>query len=141
MPESTIGETLHSLLHAYKRALRQAYHQAEIPLAISHIRTLKGINAIPDCTALALSSRTKRDKGQVTRLIQDLLAEQLIEKHPHPRDKRSNILHLTPDGQKMIKQIKEIEEIAASRMAIGLTPDEIADFNRLATTMSANLAK
>jgi DNA-binding MarR family transcriptional regulator len=141
MPESTIGETLHTLLHAYKRALRQAYHQAEIPLAISHIRTLKGINAIANCTPLALSSRTKRDKGQVTRLIKDLLADQLIEKHPHPGDKRSNILHLTPAGHQMITRIKEIEEIAASRMAIGLTPDEIADFNRLANIMSANLAE
>ncbi|OSQ38055.1 MarR family winged helix-turn-helix transcriptional regulator [Thalassospira mesophila] len=141
MPETTIGETLHTLLHAYKRAMRQAYHQAEIPLAISHIRTLKGISAMPACTPLALSSRTKRDKGQVTRLIKDLLAQNLIEKHQHPGDKRSNILHLTPAGHHMIKRIKEIEEIAASRMAEGLSPAEIADFSRLANIMSANLAE
>ncbi|RCK52389.1 transcriptional regulator [Thalassospira profundimaris] len=141
MPDMTIGETLHTLLHAYKRALRQAYQQADIPLAISHIRTLKGINAVPDCTPLALSTRTKHDKGQLARLLKDLLAENLIEKHPHPDDKRSNILRLTPKGYQMIKRIKEVEEIAASRMAAGLSPDEITDFNRLANIMSANLAE
>ncbi|AUG53171.1 MarR family winged helix-turn-helix transcriptional regulator [Thalassospira marina] len=141
MPETTIGETLHTLLHAYKRALRQAYQQAEIPLAISHIRTLKGINSVPDCTPLALSTRTKHDKGQLTRLLKDLLAENLIEKHPHPDDKRSNILHLTPEGHQIMMRIKEVEEIAASRMATGLSPDEITDFNRLANIMSANLAE
>ncbi len=141
MPDMTIGETLHTLLHAYKRALRQAYDQAGIPLAISHIRTLKGINAVPDCTPLALSTRTKHDKGQITRLIKDLQAENLIKKHPHPDDKRSNILRLTSEGQKMIMRIKEIEEIAASRMAAGLSPDEITDFSRLANIMSANLAE
>lgn len=139
MPEATTGEMLHRLLHAYKRALRQAYNEAEVPLTVSHMRTLKGVQNISDCTAQAIATRTHRDKAQITRLLKDLIADGLVEKHPHPEDRRSQILHVTEAGTAIINRIRDAEAIAAARMAAGLGTSEMAEFNRLAGIMTDNL--
>ncbi len=144
MTETNIGDALHRLLHAYKRALRQAYQEAKLPLTISHMRTLKVINRVrsnglDDCTAQVIATRLQRDKAQVTRLIKELLAEDLIDKQAHPEDRRSQILSLTDKGSATVKTIKEIESLAGRRMADGLGVEEVKVFIKLANAMSENL--
>ena len=144
MIDPNIGESLHRLLHAYKRALRQAYQEAELPLSVSHMRAMKVINHSQQnpqniCTAQLIAQRLQRDKAQITRLIKDLLGEELIEKHDHPEDRRSQVLMLTPKGRSMVAQIRDIENLAGHRMATGLNAAEISDFIKLANTMAENL--
>nr|WP_297462218.1 MarR family transcriptional regulator [uncultured Halomonas sp.] len=139
MSDASLSESLHQLLHAYKRALRQAYREADMALTMSHMRTLKGVQRIPDCTAQAIASRTHRDKAQITRLIKDLLDAGLIAKQPHPDDRRSQILRLTVDGEHLVTQLRAVESTAATRMVKGLAPDEIEHFVKLARLMAANL--
>ncbi|WP_020407498.1 MarR family winged helix-turn-helix transcriptional regulator [Hahella ganghwensis] len=144
MIEINIGESLHQLLHTYKRAMRQGHQEVGLSLAVSHIRSLKVINHYQKntdeiCTAQTISTRLKLDKAQITRVIKDLLAENLIEKSDNPKDRRSQILRLTNKGVETIKRIKEAEDLAGKRMSEGLQQDEIEEFVRLARIMMDNL--
>ncbi|OZG74136.1 MarR family transcriptional regulator [Hahella sp. CCB-MM4] len=145
MINTNIGESLHRLLHAYKRAMRRGHQQVGLNLAVSHIRSLKVINHYQkekreNCTAQIIAARLQRDKAQITRVIKDLLAENLIEKHQHPEDRRSQILRLTDKGVETMKRIKEAERLAGICMAQGLKPDEVTEFMRLAEVMTDNLS-
>ncbi|MBU6955577.1 MarR family winged helix-turn-helix transcriptional regulator [Hahella sp. HN01] len=143
VPETSVGESLHRLLHAYKRAMRQAYQEVNLTLAVSHIRSLKVINHAREkntlCTAQVIAERLQRDKAQITRVVKDLLEEGLIEKRDNPEDRRSQLLHLTQKGVDAYKTIKEVEALAGSRMAQGLNADEIREFVKLANAMAENL--
>lgn len=144
MSDSPIGEALHQLLHAYKRALQQSYQARGIDFGIGHIRSLKVINAhqatpASPCTARQIVARLQRDKAQIARLVKDLLAAELIDKHDNPEDRRSQILRLTPVGEAMLARIQEAEQHASLRMARGLSQDEMHAFVRLAKSMTGNL--
>lgn len=143
MIETNIGESLHRLLHAYKRALRQAYQEAGLNLAISQIRSLKVIHHAQEhnliCTPQTIADRLQRDKAQITRLTKDLLEQELIAKQAHPEDRRSQILTLTEKGSSVFRTMRQIEKLAGNRMAQGLNVDEISEFIRLADAMSENL--
>ncbi|MCM2129372.1 MarR family winged helix-turn-helix transcriptional regulator [Larsenimonas rhizosphaerae] len=139
MTSDTLGDALHRLLHAYKRALRQAYNDAGLTLTVSHIRLLKGIHHQPGSTINALAERSRRDKAQITRLLHGLIAEGLIEKSPHPEDRRSQQVHPTDSGRAMIAAVQQAETVAAERMSAGLPASDIALFTRLAVTMTDNL--
>ena len=139
--DATLGETLHRLLHAYRRALRQAYERGNVGLAVSHIRTLKTVACVPDCTAQAIVARTDLDKAQITRTLNELSAAELIEKHEHPSDGRSSVIVLTPSGKTLVRRIKKLETQAGVQMAHGLAPDELAEFVRLANRMLDNLSE
>lgn len=134
-----IGETLHRLLHAYKRAMRDGYAEADIGLTVSHIRVLKGIASLGDGTAQNLADRMRQDKGRVARLIKDLAAEGLIARTPHPNDSRSRQIALTAAGREMRQRIAAIEARAGARMADGLSADDLNHFTALAESMIANL--
>ncbi|MBS99822.1 MAG: MarR family transcriptional regulator [Oceanospirillaceae bacterium] len=146
MIDIPIGEALHRLLHAYKRAMRQAYRDLGIELAVAQIRTLKVIRQYQylmagPCTAQAIASQIGRDKAQIARMVKELLSAELIEKRSNPEDGRSQLLLLTPLGEAILEQIRAAERQASLRMAEGLAKEELATFVRLGDTMTANLGK
>lgn len=134
-----IGESLHRLLHAYKRAMREEYEAADIGLTVSHARVLKGVAGSENGTAQRIADRMRQNKGRIARLIKDLVDEGLVARRPHPDDSRSQQLTLTEAGRDMRARIAAIEAQAAARMADGLPERDVLRFIDLAEAMIANL--
>ncbi|MES1952489.1 transcriptional regulator [Salinisphaera sp. S4-8] len=136
---SPIGETLHQLLHAYKRAMRDGYATAGIELSVAQIRMIKGIASHPGTSAQDISARARQDKGHIARLIKDLESEGLLTRYPHPQDSRYRQLELTPAGSTMAERIRTVEAEAGARMARALPETDIKRFVELAEAMIVNL--
>lgn len=134
-----LADPLQQLTHAYKSYMRRAIQEAGIGVPITHVRVLKGIASRNECTAQALSARMRRDKAQITRVLNDLLAAGLIDKRDNPGDRRSQLLELTADGQVLMAQIQVFEAAAAERMTAGLSPAQIDSFIHLANHMAEQL--
>ncbi len=62
-----------------------------------HILTTLGREG--DQTLAALTRTLNLDKAWLSRSTDDLVTQGLLEKTPHPSDRRSLLLHLTPAGQ------------------------------------------
>lgn len=133
------GDALHRLLHAYKRALREAYRSGSIDLPIAHVRTLKGICHGHGCTVQAIAERMHRDKSQITRIVHELRTEGLVQGHADPSDGRARILTPTEQGRRLMQRIQDVERDAGARMMRGLSDSAIVEFVALAETMAANL--
>ena len=133
------GETLHRLVHAYKRRLMTAMVDADMPMPISHKRVMKWIVRIPGITAQQMAEKSGQDKGRITRLLKELENDGLIERRPHPEDRRSQTLHLTAAGSAKMEDFRAVEKDVRTRMTRGLTPQQIQDFVKIANLMSDNL--
>lgn len=134
-----VGETLHGLMHAYKRALREGYTEAHIGLSVSQIRVLKGVARLQNGTAQNIADRMRQDKGRIARLIKSLAADGLIIREPHPEDSRSRWLRLSGKGQELMDYIAVVEARAGARMAHGLSQADMQRFTELAEFMITNL--
>ena len=139
MSGTTVGESLHQLMHAYKRALRQAYAEAGLALNVSHIRTLKAIRRQAPCTAQHIAHHTQRDKAQITRLLRELIDADIIVRTPHPDDRRSQMLSLTEHGRAVLTQVDACEREAHTRLSSGMAPADLEAFLRLSRLMISNL--
>jgi len=139
MTPSSPGDALHRLLHAYKRAMRDAWRDAGIDLPGSPVRVMKVICHLPQCSAHDIAGRMRRDKSQITRVVQDLCADGLVRRHPDPRDGRRQILTPTAKGKRLRERTRAAEREAGQRMARGLPAASVAEFVRLAEAMAANL--
>tara|TARA_B100000161_G_C33494295_1_gene388515 strand:- start:448 stop:939 length:492 start_codon:yes stop_codon:yes gene_type:complete len=133
------GETLHRLVHAYKRSLMNAMVDADMPMPISHKRVMKWIIRIPGITAQQMAEKSGQDKGRITRLLKELENDGLIERRPHPIDRRSQTLHLTAAGETRMEAFRTVEQDVRTRMTRGLTPQQIRDFVEIANLMADNL--
>lgn len=139
MQPPSIGEALHRLMHAYKSHMRQAVQDRQLGLPITHIRALKGVCRNPQCTAQSIAQRMQRDKAQITRVLNELLRDGLIEKRDNPADRRSQLLRSTPKGRAIMGQLRGLERKTATAMSKNLSREEVGEFIRLATIMAENL--
>ncbi|TBW51279.1 MarR family transcriptional regulator [Marinobacter halodurans] len=139
MSLTSLGEPLHRLTHAYRSFMRSAVVDAGIGLPITHFRVLKAIWKRERCTAHFIAQCMRRDKAQITRVLNELLGEGLIVKVDNPEDRRSQLLRLTSDGQTMVGRMQTVEQIAMDHMTRHLKPDDVDTFITLANVMADNL--
>ena len=80
----------------------------------------------------------QRDKAQITRALNDLLAAELITKTSNPLDGRSQLLQLTAKGEAVMIKLDAAEEWARKQLTQDLSLVELALFFRVSRTMIDN---
>ncbi|MBB5321714.1 MarR family winged helix-turn-helix transcriptional regulator [Marinobacter oulmenensis] len=141
MATDSIGDTLHQLMHAYRRQLRRSIRDQGITLPVTHIRILKAIGSLKATTAREVARRIGTDKAQVTRALNELEAMAQISRQRDPEDRRSQILAITEDGRSTLDQILTAEAQAAGVMSDSLSDAELDGFREMASTMIRNTLK
>ena len=139
MSDNSLSETLHQLMHTYTNLLLEGIRQQGVDLSVTNIRTLKGVCYNPQSTALSISKHMQRDKAQITRALNDLLAAELILKTDNPLDGRSQLLQLTPKGEAIMTKLNAAEEWAKEQLTQDLSPADLALFFRVSRTMIDNV--
>lgn len=140
MSDNSLSETLHQLMHTYTNLLLEGIRQQGVDLSVTNIRTLKGVCYNPKSTALSISKHMQRDKAQITRALNDLLAAELILKTDNPLDGRSQLLQLTSKGEAIMAKLDAAEEWAKGQLTQDLSPVDIALFFRVSRTMIDNVS-
>lgn len=119
LPAPAPVELLHELasLFASIRQSIQLRLNVEGPVAglgPRHYRLLLTCQQAPGITQQGLVQRIGRDKGQIARVVHELVAAGLLRREPHPEDRRSHLLQLTPAGARASAFFSEAEaQIAA----------------------------
>lgn len=139
MNNDSLLETLFKLTHAAKRQIHELIESRGMQVAPMNIRVLKIIQTRSNTTAADIVQILQRDKAQVTRLLNDLLTEEVISKQPNPADKRSHLLALTPQGQTIMAQVAEIDRHMQTVMKQSINKEEEREFLRIAARMTDNL--
>ena len=140
MSDNSLSETLHQLKHTYTNLLLEGIRQQGVDLSVTNIRTLKGVCYNPKSTALSISKHMQRDKAQITRALNDLLAAELILKKDNPLDGRSQLLQLTLKGEVIMTKLDAAEEWTKGQLTQDLSPVDIALFFRVSRTMIDNVS-
>ncbi len=141
MPQTSFSDALHRLMHVYRGQLRSGLREHDIDLPVSHIRALKACARIPQCTARCIARRLDRDKSQITRVVNGLLQAGLIEKHPNPKDQRSQILVPSHAGQSLLLTLDSVERESVARLTRNLSTADLDAFSRISTLMIQNTAE
>jgi|MEHZ01.4.fsa_nt_MEHZ011172423.1_5 DNA-binding MarR family transcriptional regulator len=128
-------------MYNFKKAMLKNLAGAELNVAPMHIRSLHLINSIDKCTAANIAETMERDKAQITRLINDLISQGFIVKTPNPKDKRSQYLTLTDQGEKVLGEMKKVARKVHKEMHQGIDPKDIENFYRTAAAMTDNLSQ
>ncbi len=139
MQRPSLSHALQQVAHAYRGHMAQTIRQAELPLPVTHVRALKAVCYIDGCTAQRIAQRMRRDKAQITRVLNDLFDSGLIIRVCNPADKRSQLLQATPAGEAMMQRVQELEQQTLTRMTRDLTQEEVEHFIRIAWHMTQNL--
>ena len=120
-PKVAALESLMSLFGSVKKALRHEMQDgAEPAVAPMLLRMLQLCQRHPGITQQGLAQQTGRDKGQVARLVKELLDLGLLAKADHPEDRRSHRLLPTPTGRAAVQRFEQAEAGVAELLFGGL---------------------
>ncbi|WP_028022391.1 MarR family winged helix-turn-helix transcriptional regulator [Enterovibrio calviensis] len=134
-------DSLFQLAHALKRKMIESIEELELGIAPMNVRVLKIIRVKKNITAIDIAHLLNRDKAQVTRLLNALIEQGLIQKEPNPEDKRSQCLRLTNSGEQILKQIAGIDASVFKQLSEGVSEEEWEAFTRIADKMTRNLTE
>jgi len=100
---------------------------------------LDHIQNTPNCTAQDVSQKMHRDKGQITRIIKELITKGLITKQLNQNDKRSHFIFLTEQGQAYYQTLKNADNEAIALMKASISQEELDTFLRVGQRMLQNI--
>ncbi len=86
-----------------------------------------------------MASFLKRDKAQVTRLLNALIQQGFIAKEANPQDKRSQCLCITDEAKTLLKQIKTIEKNVLAKMSTDISKETLEEFQQVSKQLTRNL--
>ena len=131
------------LLQQLTVELRTQFFQQLTPavpgLTAMHGRLLLMIASRTGSTAQQLTELLKRDKAQITRLLNDLQQSALVLRQPDPTDGRRQLLQLSEQGQQLAAELKTKKRRIAGKMLVGLTALQQQQMTDLLTQMHLNL--
>ncbi|HEY0921342.1 MarR family winged helix-turn-helix transcriptional regulator [Rheinheimera pacifica] len=112
----------------------------ELPgLTAMHGRLLLMLAVKPGSTAQQLTELLRRDKAQITRLLNDLQQAALLQRQNDPADGRRQLLVLSAQGQQLAAELKAKKRQIAGKMLVGLTTEQQAQVAQALAQMYQNL--
>jgi len=92
---------LYLIARRFGKMLKQAFVKAGYHYLPEHFTLLIMIHQNQKIKHTEISVNTYKSKATITRIIDKLVEDGLIEKRPDPKDRRSCFLHLTDKGKKL----------------------------------------
>lgn len=112
------------------KAFARRYETA-FGLSIPEWRVMAVLGRFAPASSQEISRRTAMDKAKVSRAVSRLVASGLVDRTDNPQDHRQNVLTLAPRGRAIYREIVPLARAIERDVTEALTPDEIAQFDRL----------
>lgn len=110
-------QALMALFGGVKQAMRQQLlSDGDVASGPVTLSVLRHCQRQPGITQQGLAQLTGRDKGQVARLVKELLDQGLLTREAHPDDKRSHRLQPSAAGLAACKRFEQAEAEVAARL-------------------------
>lgn len=107
-------------------------HLRRIDQSSARMEAMSAILASPPLSAQVDIARRLRIEGPtLTRMLDTLEKDGLVERLPDPTDRRTKKLRLTPAGEKALEEIFDIVDVLRARLLAGLSPEAIEQGNEL----------
>jgi DNA-binding MarR family transcriptional regulator len=108
-----------------------AFYYDEIPhgdITPVQLAALRAIQFRSGIDQLRLANAIKLDRTTIAGVVLRLENKGLITRRPAPHDRRSNLLSLTVDGEKLLGELLPAADRAQRRMLAKLTPEQRRQF-------------
>ena len=86
-----------------------------------------------------IAKRLRIEGPTMTRMLDTLEADGLVERLPDPGDRRTKQLRLTPAGEKVLEEIFAITDALRERLLEGVEPQRMDELNELLVMLTGRL--
>lgn len=106
---------------------------------LAEVRVLFELNDLGICTANAIIQRLAFDASYMSRILSRFLKAELITRSPSKEDSRAKELHLTPKGQRLIRELIARSNRDIEAMLAGLDDTACQEIGQAIKTLQKQL--
>ncbi|MFI2644436.1 MarR family winged helix-turn-helix transcriptional regulator [Streptomyces sp. NPDC018610] len=113
--------------------------RAEQGLGLGQFELLEIIDRVPGCRVLDIVGELAITVGAVSKAVDRLVAAGWCRRVANPQDRRSSVLHLTPEGKERLAASRPVVEGELVSLIAAVPPDELTRIASALTTLRAAL--
>jgi len=133
----TVGFTLSQLGFATSRRFGQIV--GTLGLEPRHIALLRAVNEADGQSQQAVAERLHIPPSTMVALIDHLEQQEMLERRPHPSDRRARLLYLTGPGKKVLRKAAGLSAEWENTICAGLSAAERAQLLALLRRVAVNV--
>ncbi|MFB9136088.1 MarR family winged helix-turn-helix transcriptional regulator [Vibrio olivae] len=120
--------------------MTEKMHAERLSVSFFQALVLLAIGRFDECTAHDIVVVMRKDKAQITRLINELIALEMVTRTKSEKDRRQSLLHLTAAGQQYFQRLTDIRTQLNADMTQSLTAEQQRIMQEALTIMRDNLS-
>jgi DNA-binding MarR family transcriptional regulator len=133
----SVGFSLSQLGFATSRGFGQLV--GTLGLEPRHFALLRAVNRAGGQSQQALADHLQIPPSTMVSLVDHMEAQGLLERRPHPADRRTRLLHLTQHGSEVLTEAIRLSAGMEERICAGLSDSERAQLLGLLRRVAANI--
>ncbi|SNT22128.1 DNA-binding transcriptional regulator, MarR family [Actinomadura meyerae] len=106
-----------------------------------HYRLLAALDEYGPSSQAALGRATGIDRSDVVAALNELAAKGMVDRSPDPSDRRRNVITLTADGARHLRELDQVLAGIQNDLLAPLSPAEREQFTALLTRLADHHAK
>lgn len=138
--DDSIGYKLFQSSRLINNRLNQIFRSNGYPITHEQWQLLSRLFERDGQSQQSLAARNERDEPSVSRLVANMERSGLIERRPHPTDKRMNLVFLTEESKRMKKVYTSFASQTIKEAARGIDQDELAQCMHTLDRIRRNLS-
>ncbi len=115
---------------------RQALRNSELTTTQYNLLSRLQVDVEQGHTVTELAEQLLCTRGNITRLVQRLQKQDLVEVGGDPEDQRLVRIALTQEGERRLESAREAHEVSLQRRLGALNPEKLAQLKALARELS-----
>jgi MarR family transcriptional regulator for hemolysin len=135
----TLAFLLHDVARLLKKRLEQ--HSRGSGLTRSQWQILAYLAQNEGINQKGLAELLEIEPITLGRIVDKLETLGLIERHPHPTDRRTRLLHLVEAARPKLEQIRELGDVTHKKALAGVSQDDGQRLLQTLEAMKANLTE
>ena len=120
------------------RLQRHRYDKAVVRLTVEEAILLNMVRERTNQISQNLAQVTGKNKSVVMRMLDSLEGKGLLVRSQNPDDRRENLLALTEQGEKVMRQYSKIERSLSEDLLAGASEEDVEAFFRVADVILGN---
>lgn len=122
-----------------KQYAQYRFNDGDFGITVDQWVVLKNLKSRPDLSQKELAECCAKDQPTLTRIIDLLVAKNLVERRVHAKDRRCFVIHLTEMGDHLVDSLSDkVREIRQEAWK-NLNQQDFEDLKRILNTIYNNL--
>jgi len=123
-----------------KQYAQYQFNCRQFGITVDQWAILKNLKQHTDLSQKALAECCGKDQPTLTRIVDLLVNKKLVERRPHPTDRRSFVVHLTAEGRQKIEALTPSVNEIRTHAWKNLSEADFQHLKRILDTIYENLA-